>query len=211
MIKKLFLLLTFCSFLLLSSCGYNKTDLSKASSKTPTSSAYTSHTTENSSSNVSDNNHTNSRSSTKGTKTKKYRKNNSSDSSKTKKYYGTWVVTKQIELPREIGNLTSSEAQDLIGKTIIIQSNEFVWLNGIKYKNPLYSETTLNDYQFYVGWKVHLDEVGIPSNSVTEVEVYKNNTDNINNDTGKGFGIFNNDTLYVNVKGQFFILKKNWS
>jgi hypothetical protein len=129
----------------------------------------------------------------------------------TKTYFGTWIVKQQIPLPREIGNLTASEAQNIIGMKLQIQKDKFTSLDGETLDTPLYYESNINDTAFYTEWRFHLKEVNISSNSVTEVIVCKTApTDGyFDNSLGGGFfGIIDNDTLYVNIRGQFFKLER---
>jgi hypothetical protein len=135
----------------------------------------------------------------------------SENNQNSKTYFGNWVIKQKIPLPREIGNLTESEAQNIIGMELHIQENVFTSLDGKTLSTPKYNEITINDVTFYTEWKFHLKEVGINSNSVKEVMVYKTNPNDgyFDNVLGGGFfGIIDNNTLYVNIRGQFFKLER---
>lgn len=118
-------------------------------------------------------------------------------------YFGTWVIKKHIPTPN-VSALSLEQINGYLGQEITVNEKQIVTSQGT-IENPVYEESTLTNNDFFINWRIQLNNLGIMDDTVTEINVanYKHETEN---GLGSGFMLTNDNRLLTNIGGVFFEL-----
>jgi hypothetical protein len=92
-----------------------------------------------------------------------------------KAYYGQWVISKVQA--SGIGTYSNDSANSLIGKSLSFTSDKANYFGdepSVIEKvaaNPIYTETIIKESDFAVNYRIPLDNLGIETDTVTEISV----------------------------------------
>lgn len=116
-------------------------------------------------------------------------------------FYGTWRVEKWI--PTHTISDASVDTDKLIGLEVTFGKDLAISENGSSIK-PYYDINTISLNDFIVGHKIYLEEIGVNTDSITQVIIYKDEEHRENWDSvGSFFYIKDENTLVIFVGGNF--------
>lgn len=131
----------------------------------------------------------------------------SSNSTEQEIFYGKWVITKCVAR-NKISTYSKEDTKGIIGKKMVY-SEDLIIFNNVILKKPYYHKSVVRRSEFNAGTNniVTFKNLGIKSESVISVEVYKNSK-LAWEDPGSSFFIINKDSLIMIDNGDFFELSR---
>lgn len=125
-----------------------------------------------------------------------------------KNYYGQWLVTEVLAYGA-VGTYSSEDAEKLIGQSLSLSDQEANIINDqpsewtSKIENPEYQENTITSEDFLLNYQMSFDNLGITTDSVTEVVI-------AGSDEAAGCTLLmkDNHTIIIIAGGTYFQLMK---
>lgn len=122
-------------------------------------------------------------------------------------FYGKWVITKHVAR-NKISTYGKQDIKRIIGKKLVY-SVHLVSFDDATFKKPYYYKSVVrrNEFESSTNNFITFKDLGIKSESVTSVEVFKNNKIAWEN-PGSSFFVKNKDSLIMIDNGDFFELNR---